>query len=452
VGGGAGVSAGTEADLLLTGIGQLVTAAGPGARRGPAQGELRRIDDAALAIACGRVAWLGPAADWRGRAVQAVDLGGRAVVPGLVDPHTHLVWAGDRYDDLEARLEGVPYEAILARGGGIRRTVRATAAADRATLVASARPRLASLVASGATTVEVKSGYGGSVEAELASLAAIAELAGGARARVVPTLLIHVPDPDRREGQLRDVIERLLPEVVARGLARRVDVFVERSAFTAAEAERVLLAARALGLELTLHADQFHRVGGVELAARLGARSVDHLEVAGPAQIAALASAAATAPSGGGTVATLLPGASLDLGLPHAPGRALIDAGVPVAVASDLNPGSSPVYATSLALALSLRLNGLRPAEALVAGTVNAAAALGLDDVGWLGPGARADLVVVPDPDWRALVAGLGGPGPLEVWAAGVRVDAAADVARNGERAERRAHGSAARVTRRCHG
>jgi imidazolonepropionase len=414
---GARVSAPVEADLLFVGIGELATPAGPGARRGPAQSELRRIPDAALAIACGRVVWVGSAAEWRGRAVRTVDLGGRAVVPGLVDPHTHLVWAGDRYDDLEARLGGVPYEAILAGGGGIRRTVRATAAADRATLVASARGRLVGVVASGATTVEVKSGYGGSVEAELASLEAIAELAAGVRVRIVPTLLVHVPDPDDREGHLRGVVERLLPAAAARGLAARVDVFVERSAFTAAEAERVLAAARGLGFDLTLHADQFHRVGGVELAARLGARSVDHLEVAGPDQIAALAAV------GGRTVATLLPGASLELGLPHAPGRALIDAGVPVAVGSDLNPGSSPVYASSLALALALRLNGLRPAEALVAGTVNAAAALGLDDVGWLGPGARADLVVVPDGDWRALVAGLGGPGPLEVWAAGARVD-----------------------------
>ena len=409
-----------EVDVLLTGIGQLVTPEGPGPHRGPAQGRLRRVDDAALAIVRGDVAWLGRAADWRGRAVRTVDLGGRAVVPGLVDPHTHLVWAGDRYDDLEARLAGESYEAILARGGGIRHTMRATAGADRATLVRLAGARLGALVASGATTVEVKSGYGGGVAAEIASLGAIAELAAGARVRVVPTLLIHVPDPDDRDGHLRDVVERLLPEVAARALAWRVDVFVEASAFTVAEAERVLRAALALGLDVTLHADQFHRVGGVELAARMGARSVDHLEASGPAQIAALAA------TGGKTVATLLPGASFELGTPHAPGRALIDAGVPVAVGSDLNPGSSPVYATSLALALALRLNGLRPAEALTAGTANAAAALGLRDAGWLGPGARADLVVVPDRDARALVAGLGGPRPLEVWAAGRRVFPAA--------------------------
>jgi imidazolonepropionase len=421
------MSGDAAADVLLTGIGQLVTADGPGPRRGAAQAELRRIDGAALAIRDGRVAWIGRAVDWHGRAARTVDLAGRAVVPGLVDPHTHLLWAGDRHDDLEARLSGVPYELILMRGGGIRSTVRATAAADRGPLVAAARARLASLAASGATTVEVKSGYGGDADGELASLEAIAALGAAAPVRVVPTLLVHVPDPDDRAGHLRDVIERLLPEVAARALARRVDVFVEREAFSAAEAERVFVAARRLDFDLTLHADQFHRVGGVDLAVRLGVRSIDHLEVTGPAEIAALARASV----GGGDrpsgrpVATLLPGASLELGGRHAPGRALIDAGVAVAVASDLNPGSSPVYSTSLALALSLRLNGLRPAEALVAGTVNAAAALGLDDVGWLGPGSRADLVVLPEGDWRALVAGLGGPGPLEVWAAGAPLDAA---------------------------
>jgi len=402
-------------ELVISGISQLVTPPEPGIKRGAQQRELRIVRDALVAIDAGRISWLGPAADWGGVAGAEVDLGGRAVVPALVDAHTHLLWGGDRYQDMEERLSGVPYERILARGGGIRSSVRATAAAPRAALVAAARARLDDLVASGATTVEVKSGYGGSVDAELASLEAIAALRASAPVRVVPTLLVHLPDPDDREGHLRDVIERLVPEVARRALAARVDVFVEREAFSAAEAERILRAGQAAGLDLTLHADQFHAVGGVELAARLGARSVDHLEVSGGAQIEALA--------GGTTVATLLPGVSLELGLRAAPGRALIDAGVPVAVASDLNPGSSPVYSTALALALSLRLNGLQPAEALVAGTVNAAAALGLDDVGWLGVGARADLVVCADGDWRSLLHGLAGPGPIQTWAAGRRVD-----------------------------
>ena len=402
-------------DRVITGICQLVTPAGPGAKRGPRQAELQELRDALLAVRDGRVAWLGPAIAWEGVADEEIDLGGRAVVPGLVDAHTHALWAGDRYQDQEERLAGVPYERILARGGGIHATVRATAAASRESLVALALARLGDLADSGATTVEVKSGYGASVEAELASLEAIAELRERASVSVVPTLLVHLPDPDDRAGHLRAVVERLVPEAAARGLARRVDVFVERAAFTPDEAERVLLAGRAAGLDLTLHADQFHAVGGVELAVRLGARSVDHLEASGVEQIATLA--------GGDTVATLLPGVSLELGLRHAPGRALVDAGVPVAVASDLNPGSSPLYSTALALALSLRVNGLRPAEALVAGTANAAAALGLEDAGWLGVGSRADLVVCAERDWRSLLHGLGGPGPIQTWVAGRRVD-----------------------------
>ncbi len=403
------------ADRLIVGIGQLVTPAGPGAKRGPQQADLQVLDDAALAVTAGFVSWLGPAVAWNGVARDEVDLGGRGVVPGLIDPHTHLLWAGDRFDDLEARLAGVPYQRILARGGGIHATVRATAAAPRSELLRASRARLADLVASGATTVEVKSGYGLSVEGELAALEAIATLRAEAAVRVIPTLLIHLPDPDDRLGHLQAVIERLIPDVAARGLAARLDVFVEREAFSPREAERILRSGRAHGLDLTLHADQFHAIGGVDLAVRLGARSVDHLEASGVEQIDILAQ--------GSAVATLLPGVSLELGLPGAPGRALVDAGVPVALATDLNPGSSPLHSTTLALALSLRLNRLRPAEALVAGTVNAAAALGLADVGWLGVGARADLLVLPEPDWRALLHGLGGPGPLEVWAAGRRVD-----------------------------
>lgn len=404
-----------RADRVFRGISQLVTAPGPGAKRGPRQAELLVLRDALLAVRDGRIVWLGPAAAWDGSADDEVDLGGRAVVPGLVDAHTHALWAGERYRDQEERLAGVPYERILARGGGIRSTVRATAAASREELVTLALARLGDLAASGATTAEVKSGYGGSVEAELASLDAIAELRERAPISVVPTLLVHLPDPDGRAGHLREVVDCLVPEAAARGLARRLDVFVEREAFTPDEAERVLRAGRDAGLDLTLHADQFHAIGGVELAVRLGARSVDHLEASGVEQIATLAD--------GDTVATLLPGVSLELGLRAAPGRALVDAGVPVAVASDLNPGSSPCYSTALALALSLRLNGLRPAEGLVAGTVNAAAALGLDDAGWLGVGSRADLVVCAEHDWRSLLHGLGGPGQVQTWVAGRRVD-----------------------------
>jgi imidazolonepropionase len=400
-----------SADLLVTGIAQLATAERTGPLRGAEHGLLSVVDDAALAVEDGRITWVGRAEEWRGAARRTVDMAGRAVIPGLVDPHTHLVWAGDRLDDFEARSRGETYESILARGGGIRRTMRATAAADRETLVRAALGRVDTLLHSGATTIEVKSGYGGTAEAELASLEAIDTLAKRTPARLVPTLLVHVPPAQGRAEHVAEVALHLIPEVARRRLARRVDVFVEREAFTVREARTLLEAAIAHGLAATLHADQFSVQGGVELAVELGARSVDHLEASGPEQIAALAGAT--------VVATLLPGASLELRTAHAPGRALIDAGAAVAVGTDLNPGSSPLYSTSLALALAIRLNGLYPSEALVAGTVNAAAALGRSDVGRLAVGCHADFVVLPGPDWRELVAGFGRPGSLEIWIGG---------------------------------
>ena len=399
------------ADLLVTGISQLATALEPGPLRGAEHGRIEVVRDAAFAVRDGRIDWVGPAAQWTGTARRVADVGGCAVVPGLVDSHTHLLWGGDRLDDFEARSRGDAYETILERGGGIRSTMAATAAADEQALVRSALTRADALLRSGATTIEVKSGYGGSVEAELRSLEAIDVLTKRTPARIVPTLLLHVPPPEGRAAYVDDVVQRLVPEVARRRLAARVDVFVEREAFTLEEARRILEAALAHGLATTLHADQFEVLGGVELGVELGARSVDHLEASGAEQIAALAQSP--------TIATLLPGASLELGLRHAPGRALIDAGAAVAVASDLNPGSSPLYSTSLALALAVRLNGLRPDEALVAGTVNAAAALGRRHVGRIVPGCHADFVVLPSADWRDLVAGFGRPGTLAIWIGG---------------------------------
>jgi imidazolonepropionase len=403
------------ADVLFVGIGQLATARAPGPHAGARQeAALQVIDGAALAVRGDRVAWVGEARSWHGEARRVVDLGGRVVVPGLVDPHTHLLWAGDRYDDFEARSRGEGYEARHARGGGIHHTMRATLAATRDDLVAMAQPRVAALVRSGATTIEVKSGYGGTLDGELRSLEAIEALARRTPARLVPTLLLHVPPADDRDAFVADVVATLVPETARRGLARRVDVFVERQAFTSAEAAAILASARDHGLDATLHVDQFTVMGGVGVGIAAGVRSLDHLEVSGPAEFAAIAASR--------VVGTLLPGASLCVGPRHADGRALVDAGAAVAVATDLNPGSSPLASTSLALALSVRLNGLRPAEALVAATVNAAAALGRDDVGRLAPGTLADLLVLPGSDWRMLPFELGASAPLEVWIGGVRV------------------------------
>ena len=398
-----------ESEVLYTGISQLATPA-PGPQRGAAMRELTVIHDAALLVRGGQVAWVG-----RRQEVPAVseehDLGGVAVVPALTDPHTHAVWAGDRLADFEARAQGVAYETILARGGGIRSTMRATAAASVDELVALARPRLAALIRSGAATIEVKSGYGLDFAAELRMLEAVEVLAREVPATLVPTLLIHVPPQEGRAEYVREVCEALIPEVARRGLSSAVDVFCEREAFSVEETQAILTAARGHGLGLKLHADQFHALGGTELACELGALSVDHLEASGEAQVRALAAS--------GTVATVLPGVSLHLGLPAAPARQLVDAGACVAVGTDLNPGSSPLPNAALALALAVRLCGLTPAEALTAGTVNAAAALGLRDRGALVAGQRADFLTLEGRDWRDLVYTLGGQPVRQVYRGG---------------------------------
>ncbi len=405
-----------KADTLITGISQLVTACGNGPKCGKEMREMKIIERAAIAIASGVIAWTGKESEWTGEAETVVDAGHRAVVPGLVDPHTHAVWAGDRLADFESRTSGLTYEEILAAGGGIRRTIRTTAAAAQDELVALAKPRIDSLIASGATTIEVKSGYGFTPGAELAMLEAIQVISKISPARIVPTLLIHIPpvSATNRPSYISEVCEELIPEVARRKLATAIDVFVEKEAWQVAEAEHFLRHAKHHHLAIKLHSDQFHSIGGVELGIQYGALSVDHLEASGPDQIARIAASS--------TIATILPGVSLHLGIPAAPGRKLIDAGAAVAVGTDLNPGSSPLFSTSEALALSVRLNGLTAQEALVAGTINAACALGHRDIGRLEAGCFADFLVLHGSDWRELVYTLGRDAVRDVWISGKRV------------------------------
>jgi imidazolonepropionase len=405
-----------NADLLVRGISQLVTSEGRAPKRGPEMRQLKVVERAAMAIADGKILWTGLEAEWVGQASADVDVGHRAVVPGLVDPHTHAVWAGDRLADFDARISGIPYERILASGGGILSTIRATAIATSDELIALAQPRIDALVRSGATVIEVKSGYGFSSDAEIRMLEVIRTLSDATPAHIVATLLIHVPpkEPLQRAGYVSDTCQTLIPEVARQKLAVAVDVFVEKEAWSVAEAAQILAAAQQHGLAIKLHTEQFNRVGGLELGLRMGALSVDHLEACSPEQIALM--------SDSKTIATILPGVSLHLGLPPAPGRALIDAGAAVAVGTDLNPGSSPVFSTSMALALSIRLNGLTAQEALVAGTVNAACALGLRDAGRIEPGLPADFLVLQDSDWRELVYTLGSNSVREVWIGGAKV------------------------------
>lgn len=402
-------------DLLLTGISQLVTAHGAGLHRGAAHGELFKLENAALGFQDGRIAWVGLESDWTGEAKETINLEGRAVIPGLIDPHTHAVWAGTRLNDFEARASGIGYEAILAAGGGIRSTMKFTAEASLETLVNLALPRLGALIRSGATTIEIKSGYGFRLEAELKMLQAVRELQTRVSAQLEPTLLIHVPPKDalERGAYLDMVIHELIPQVAVQKLATAVDVFVEREAFNLIETEFILQSARANHLAVKLHVDQFHAIGGLELGIKYNALSVDHLEASGADQIKALSSS--------DTLGVILPGVTLHLGLPAAPGRKLIDAGAAVAIGTDLNPGSSPVYSAQLALALAVRLNGLTPAEALVASTVNAAAALGLFDRGRLELGCRADVLVLEGADWREIAYTLGHNPVAQVFIAGSR-------------------------------
>lgn len=405
-----------QADLLITDISQLVTATGAGPKHGLAMRELYIAERACLAIADERVVWCGPQVDWSGRATTTISVGHRAVVPALIDPHTHAVWAGDRLNDFEARASGVTYEQILRAGGGIRSSIRATALSSTEELTRLARPRIDALLRWGAATIEVKSGYGLEPAAELMMLEAIQTLRQTSASRIVPTLLIHIPPPSatERADYVAEVCRKLIPEVAARELAVAVDVFVEKEAWRPEEAILIFEAAKGCGLDIKLHSEQFHSIGGLELAVKMSALSVDHLEACGPDQLPLLASSS--------TIATILPGVSLHLGIPAAPGRKLIDAGAAVAVGTDLNPGSSPLFSTALALGLAVRLNGLSPAEALTAGTVNAASALGLNDIGRLEAGMRAHFLVLEERDWRSLVYTLGSNPVREVWIDGKRV------------------------------
>ncbi len=383
-------------DLILRGIGELVTndSSSVGA------GLLGIVEDAAVAILNGRVAWTGPLKDLPDEYFDLPDLAcdGRAVIPGFVDSHTHVVFAGERSDEFARRLGGESYESILAAGGGIQATVRATRNSVRETaavgLVDSARSRVERMLAHGTTTVEIKSGYGLDVPTELRMLEAASALGKLVPIDTVTTVLgAHVVPPefaDDREGYLRLVEEEMLPLLAP--LARYCDVFCDRGAFTVAEARRVLQAGKRHGLKPRLHAEQLAATGAVRLAAEVGAVSADHLDHIDAGGAAALAAA--------GTVATLLPLASFSMRAAQAPARLLWDAGAKVAIATDCNPGTSYVESMQLVVAVAALETGLSPSEALWAATRGGAFALEEPDKGWIGPGSVADLVILDAPSF----------------------------------------------------
>jgi imidazolonepropionase len=351
------------------------------------------IEDGALAISGGRIAWLGPEAELPHRDAGAlIDGGGGWLTPGLIDCHTHLVFGGDRAGEFEQRLLGVSYEEIARAGGGIASTVAATRAASAAELEANAAGRLARLRAEGVTTVEIKSGYGLDLATEIRQLEVARALAGPGievRTSYLGAHALPAEFADDRDGYLRLVCNEVMPEVARRGLGDAVDAFCEGIAFQPDEVARVFEAARAHGLPVKLHADQLSDLGGATLAARFGALSADHLEYVSDEGVAAMAAA--------GTVAVLLPGAFYTLRERQVPPvGSFRRAGVAIAVATDCNPGSSPVASLLTVLNMACILFGLTPEEALAGATRNAARALGLDDRGQLAVGRRADLAL-----WR---------------------------------------------------
>ncbi|MCA9705346.1 MAG: imidazolonepropionase [Myxococcales bacterium] len=394
----------------------------PGPRAGEAMSELSIVEHGSVAIdGQGRIAWVGPQAqvpaEYRDEA-EVLDCRGKTLVPGLVDPHTHVVWAGHRRDELELRLAGADYEEIFARGGGILSSVEQTRQAREDDLYAQTLARVRRMRAAGTTTLEIKSGYGLDLPTELRQLRVARRLrAAGFRVKTTCLAAHAIPKEAReaaggREAFVDRVCTQILPAVAAQHLADYADVFCDRGAFTVEESRRVLGAARDLGLGLRVHANELGSTGGAMLAAELRAASADHLLHLSDDERRALRE--------GGVVATLLPGTSLVLGKGYADGRALVRQGVAVAVATDCNPGSCALE--SLALVLGLACYGCRlsPAEALCAATHNAAASLGLDhEVGSLVPGRSADLLVLDTDDYRDLVYHAGSPLIDAVWQAG---------------------------------
>jgi imidazolonepropionase len=347
------------------------------------------VADAAVLIEGGRIAWVGSRRD--APPGETIDCRGRLATPGLIDCHTHLVHAGNRAGEFEKRLAGVSYAEIASAGGGIMSTVRATRAADEATLLAQSRRRLEALLATGVTTVEIKSGYGLDRETEMRMLRAARTLGREYPVDVVTSYLgLHALPPefrDNRQGYVDFVCNDVMPAIHAEGLADAVDGFCESIAFSVAEIEQAFNAARNLGLPLKLHAEQLSNLGGAAMAARLGALSADHVEYLDSTGIEAMARA--------GTVAVLLPGAFYYLREKQAPPVAELRAAkVPIAVATDLNPGSSPVHSMLTAMNMACVLFGLTPVESLMGATANAARALGLKDRGTIAPGMKADLAI----------------------------------------------------------
>ena len=376
--------------LLIKNIGLLATPAGRTARRGADQGGVGFLRDAWVRMEDGVIAAVGTGTPERPAGAEELDAEGRLVTPGLVDAHTHLIFGGWRQNELAMKLRGVPYLDILAQGGGILSTVRATRSAGQGALEDKARLALDEMLSFGTTTCEAKSGYGLDLDTELKQLRAIRALNESHPVDLVPTFLgAHALPEDYkadRAAYIRLLCEEMIP-AAAEGLAEFCDVFCETGVFTAEESRTILEAGRRCGLAAKIHADEIDAIGGSRLAGEIGAASAEHLIACPPEGIASMAK--------GGTVACLLPCTSFYLGAAYAPAREMVGAGVPVAMATDFNPGSCPCLNMQLVMNLGCLKYRLTPEEVLTAVTLNGAAAIGMaESVGSVEPGKLGDLVI----------------------------------------------------------
>lgn len=410
--------------LAIVNIGQLVTLAGPArARTGAELCELGIVEDAAMLVENGRISAVGPAHEILSRipsTAVVVDAEKRCVTPGFIDAHTHLVFCGTRADEFERRIGGATYQEIAAAGGGILRTVRLTREAGEDDLLWTARRNRDWMLRGGTTTLEAKSGYGLDRETELRMLRVIARLNSEGPARIVPTLLAaHTVPPEfasRRADYIRMICDELIPEVARQNLAQFCDAFCDDHAFTVDECREVLNAAKLHGIRLRIHAEQFRSGTGADLAAELGAATADHLETATEETLKHLRHAAVQP--------VLLPGSVFALGrTEYPPARKMIEAGLGVVLATDFNPGSSPVPSMPFILSLACVQMKMLPAEALTAATINAAASLGLADrVGSLQAGMQADFLIHEFRDYREIAYFIAAPARPRVFIAGREV------------------------------
>lgn len=407
-----------QADLIIHNIGQLVTCSGPGPKRGAAMGDVGILANGAVAVVGGQFAAVGTSDDLLRdfESPEMIDAEGRAVVPGFVDPHTHIVYEGDRLNEFELKIKGAEYLEILAAGGGILSTVKATRAASVEELVDQATKRLDKMLACGTTACEIKTGYGLNTETELKMLAVIEILDNAHAIDIVPTFLAaHTIPPEFKEnadGYVDLICNEMLPlawkwyeqsHFAAKGRTFYCDVFTERNAFDVGRSRRIFETAKDLGFGIKAHVDQFTNLGGSRLGVDLAAASVDHLDAISEAEIEALAAS--------DTVGIVIPTENFNGGKTvFAPARNLIDAGCAVALSTDYNPGSAPCPSMPMAMAIACRYQKLLPSEALNAGTINAAHAIGLGAThGSIEIGKAADLLMLDTADHRQMVYEFGG-------------------------------------------